>query len=46
MDISRLIRNKFNQNRTSENWHKYETLRNKCANILRKTKKITLLKLI
>ena len=33
------MRNKFKQNRTSENWYKYKTLRSKCANLLKKTKK-------
>ena len=33
------LRNKFKQMHTSENLCKYETLRNKCANLLKKAKK-------
>ena len=33
------LRNKFKRNYNSENWYKYKTLRNKCANLLEKTKK-------
>ena len=33
-----LLRNKFNRNFTSENWHQYKRLRNKCTNILKKKK--------
>ena len=33
------LRKKFKQNRSSKNWYKYKTLRSKCANLLKKTKK-------
>lgn len=44
MDRSRL-RNKFNQNYTSENCHEYKRLRNMCANILKWQKKDYLAKI-
>ena len=44
MDISHL-RNMFKKKHTSENLCKYETLRNKCANLLKKTKKDYLVKI-
>ena len=40
------LRTKFKQNLASENWDKYKRLRNKCANLLKKIKNITFLKLI
>ena len=37
MDGSRW-RNEFKQNHTSEGWHKYKRLRNKCADLLKRQK--------
>ena len=33
------LKNKYNKNRTGENWHSYKKQRNFCVNLLRKTKK-------
>ena len=38
------LRIKFKQNLASENWYKYKKLRNKCANLLKKTKNIIFVK--
>ena len=40
------LRIKFMQNLASKNWHKYTRLRNKFANLLKKIRNITLLKII
>ena len=33
------LKNKYNKNRTGENWDSYKKQRNFCVNLLRKTKK-------
>ena len=33
------LRNRYNKNKTVENFHAYKTQRNRCVNILRKTKR-------
>ena len=33
------LKNKYNKNRTEENWDSYKKQRNFCVNLLRKTKK-------
>ena len=33
------LKNKYNKNRTEENWGSYKKQRNFCVNLLRKTKK-------
>ena len=36
-------KNKYNKNRPEENWDSYEKQRNFCVNLLRKTKRTTLM---